>query len=373
MELFEDVEFNSFPTKYQAIINRVNNVKPVKYGKTRNFINGDVTYLSPYLSRGIISTKLVLNTVLNQGYNPKQIEKFIQELAWRDYWQQIWISKGTNINQDLKHTQKPVSHFNISKALVDAKTGIDAIDQAITKFYKTGYLHNHLRMYIASLACNVGHNHWKIPAKWMYYHLLDADWASNALSWQWVAGTNSNKKYIANQENINKYCFTNQKDTFLDVSYDRLSKIEIPTALQDVTNINLTTTLPQPKKIAVTPNLPTYIYNFYNLDPLWDQQIRANRILLLEPSHFKDYPVSKHSIDFILKFATQNIDNIQVYVGEFNTLAKTYNLTNINFKEHPLNTHYQGKETSRDWMFNVKGYYPSFFAFWKKCKKQLVY
>jgi deoxyribodipyrimidine photo-lyase len=69
-------------------------------------------------------------------------------------------------------------------------------------------------MYIASLACNVAQSQWRIPAKWMYYHLLDADWASNALSWQWVAGTNSNKKYFANQNNINKYCFTKANEYF---------------------------------------------------------------------------------------------------------------------------------------------------------------
>mgnify|MGYP000380202181 CR=1 FL=1 len=133
--------------------------------------------------------------------------------------------KENEINFDLKNKQLKVSNTAISKSILEANTGIKAIDTAITSFYNNGYLHNHLRMYIASLACNVAQSHWNFPAKWMYYHLLDADWASNALSWQWVAGTNSNKKYIANQDNINKYCHTKQSNTFLDISYDDFKKV----------------------------------------------------------------------------------------------------------------------------------------------------
>ena len=372
MELFENQD-SIFPTPYSEILQRVRNIDPVKYGSTRNYINGAVTYLSPYISRGIISTKFILSQILNRGYKPAQIEKFIQELAWRDYWQQIWITKEDAINKDLKHEQKPISNTAISKAIVDANTGIEAIDNGIQEFYKTGYLHNHLRMYIASIACNMGQSHWKVPAQWMYYNLLDADWASNALSWQWAAGANANKKYVANQDNINKYCFTQQKNTFLDVSYDAFNTLEIPSILKDTPPLVLKTPLPKQKIIVIDETLPTCIYNFYNLDPLWKKDSSVNRILLLEPSHFSNYPVSQKTIDFIINISKENIANIQIYVGEFNNLIKAYNCENIYYKEHPLNNHYKGIEESRDWMFDVKGYYPSFFAFWKQCKKQLTY
>ncbi len=378
MKLFEHLE-PIFPTYWVEILQRVHNIDPIKYGSTRNFINGSVTYLSPYISRGIISTKFILSEVLNRGYKPTQIEKFIQELAWRDYWQQIWIAKGDAINQDLKHEQKPVSNTSISKAMVESNLGIEAIDKATQKFYKTGYLHNHLRMYIASISCNIARSHWKLPAQWMHYNLLDADWASNALSWQWVAGANANKKYVANQDNINKYCFTQQKNTFLDVPYEAFNTLEIPKILKDTPLLVLKTPLPKQQIIAIDETLPTYIYNFYNLDPLWKKDISANRILLLEPSHFEQYPVSQKTIDFIIAFSEENIANIQIYTGEFNDLITTYNFRtasgtgrNIYYKEHPLNNHYEGIQEPREWMFNVQGYYPSFFAFWKKCKKQLT-
>ncbi len=372
MELFEE-ELPIFPLSYAEIMQRLRRVDPIKYGATRNYLNGAVSYLSPYISRGVISTKLVLAEILGRGFKPAQIEKFIQELAWRDYWQLVWIAKGDAINQDLKHQQKPISNRQISNAIVDAKTGIIAIDTAIRNFYKTGYLHNHMRMYIAAIACNMSQSHWKVPAQWMYFHLLDADWASNALSWQWVAGANSNKKYVANQDNINKYCGTNQKKSFLDIPYEQFASLDIPEHLKETSPLNLQTVLPKPEALRIDKNLPSHIYNFYNVDPLWKKDTPANRILLLEPSHFKQYPVSQKSIDFILSISKVNIENIQIYVGEFETLVADYELLNVFYKEHPLNNHYSGIKEERDWMFEVKGYYPSFYSFWKKCKKQLRY
>ena len=372
MELFEDQD-SIFPTAYAEILQRVRFIDPIKYGSTRNYTNGSVSYLSPYISRGIISTKYILSEILNRGYSPSKIEKFIQELAWRDYWQQIWIAKGDAINQDIKNRQSPIANYAIPKAIVEAKTGIEAIDNAIQDFYKTGYVHNHIRMYIASIACNIAQSYWKVPGQWMYYHLLDADWASNALSWQWVAGANANKKYVANQDNINKYCFSQQKNTFLDLPYTALTALEIPEILKETPEILLKTPLPKQRPIAIAENRPTYIYNFYNLDPLWGKEVEANRVLLLEPSHFKQYPVSQKTIDFILSFSEENIANIQIYIGEFEDLISNYSSQNIYYKEHPFNKHYIGIEEPRDWMFAVEGYYPSFFAFWKKCKKQLRY
>ena len=371
MELFNQ-QVSIFPTTYSEILQRIRHIDPIRYGTTRNYINGAVSHLSPYISRGVISTKFVFSEIINRGYHPDKIEKFIQELAWRDYWQQIWIAKRDDINQDLKHQQFHVSNRSISAVINKGETGIHAIDTAIKEFYKTGYIHNHLRMYIASIACNVGQSHWEIPAKWMYYHLLDADWASNALSWQWVAGTNAHKKYIANQDNINKYCFTNQKKTFLDVSYEELARIEIPEILKETSLIKLKTPLPKQQIIDFKKQAPTLLYNFYNLDPNWKKDIVANRILLLEPSIFSKYPIAQKTIDFVLALSQENIPNIQVFVGEFHELQNKYHHQKIIFKEHPLNYNYEGIQESRDWMFNVKGYHSSFFSFWKKCKKEMV-
>ncbi|MDB4293657.1 deoxyribodipyrimidine photolyase [Maribacter sp.] len=361
-----------FPSTYTEILCRVDTIDPLNYGRTRNFVDGAVSYLSPYISRGILSTKFVFQHLLDKGYQVRAIEKFIQELAWRDYWQQVWIAKGNAIDSDLRHSQPEVRNEEMPRAVFEGKTGIQAIDSAIKDFYRTGYMHNHLRMYVASIACNLGKSHWKIPAQWMYYHLLDADWASNALSWQWVAGANSNKKYVANQENINTYCYTAQSNTFLDIPYEALPTIQIPNLLIDTLVPELLTPLPEKKKITIDSKLPTLLYSFYNLDPLWKADVAVNRILLLEPSHFIKYPIGQKSMDFMLDLS-QNIKKIQVYVGEFDELITEYTNIDVYFKEHPSNMHYKGNQEPRDWMFNVTGYYPSFFAFWKKCKKELIY
>ena len=188
---------------------------PREYGKTRNFQWGSVSRLSPYISRGVISTRFVYDNLVERFKDLRPFEKFVQELAWRDYWQRVW--QQHDIDEDIRQPQDSISHFEMPKAIIDGQTGIEVVDSAIKELYDTGYMHNHMRMYVASIVCNVGQCYWSEGAKWMYAHLKDADWGSNALSWQWVAGSNSAKKYYANQENINKYFNSQQRGTFLDL------------------------------------------------------------------------------------------------------------------------------------------------------------
>ncbi len=359
-----------FPTSYDLIVERINAINPIKYAKTRNFINGDVTYLSAYISRGVISVQQIMEAVLQKGYKPYEIEKFLQELAWREYYQRVWQVKKELIFADLKQPQPDFLHYQIPTAIVNASTGIQVIDDQINAFYSTGYLHNHIRMYLAAMVCNNAKSHWLTPARWMYFHLLDGDLASNSCSWQWVAGSFSSKKYYCNQENINKYTGTNQAQTFLDDSYEHIATMPVPNVLEATTTLDLKTNLPQTEVPILDISKPTLLYNSYNLDPVWRATENVNRVLLLEPSHFNKYPVSEKVIDFIIGLS-KNIDGIIVYVGEVDALIKQYeDLTNSNAfisKEHPAFEYYPGIKDSRDWMFpNTEGYYPSFFGFWKK-------
>jgi deoxyribodipyrimidine photo-lyase len=360
-----------FPTRYPEILAMVAAIDPVRYAKSRNFIDGAVTRLSPYISRGVISTRQVMQHLLESGYASSDLEKLLQELAWRDFFQQVWRSRGEGINQDLRQPQPGYTHTEMPSAILQGSTGITGIDNGIKGLFETGYMHNHVRMYTAALACNIGLSHWKTPAQWMYYHLLDADWASNACSWQWVAGAFSGKKYYANQENINRYTATRDVGTYLDTDYAALSDMKLPQALQARVSPALSTPLPRQTSIQVDPALPTLLYNFYNLDPRWHAELNANRVLLLEPSVFGRYPVSAKSIAFLLALA-ENIPGIQVFVGELADLTQTYLLRDYHYKEHPLNSHYQGTEEPRDWMFPaVTGEFGSFFAFWKKAERSL--
>jgi deoxyribodipyrimidine photo-lyase len=148
--------------------------------------------------------------------------------------------------------------------------------------------------------------------------------------------------------------------------------MEIPERLLSIVKEKLTTPLPQKVQIDVKSSLPTYIYNWYNLDPKWGSEIEVNRILILEPSAFQHYPISEKSVDFMIQLA-KNIEAVQIFVGEFEEFVRIHQPSDIYFKEHPLNTNYTGTEVARDWMFDVTGYFSSFFGYWKKCKKQLKY
>ena len=351
---------------YNKLLQKVQKFNAVSYGYSRNYIDGDVSRLSPYISRGAISTKTIFNKILNAGYEFNQCSKiftrtFLEGLLAKK-WQQL-----VNIDVDLKNIQSPTLFHSLPSSVINHRTSITAIDQSVKELYETGYMHNHLRMYTAGVCCNIGQYHWLSPAKWMYFHLLDGDWGSNALSWQWVAGTNSNKKYIANQENINKYCHTKDKGTFLDMSYEKLLKYDyVPKELQNQISPDYIYDLPKNELLEIDNKLPTFIYNSYNLDSNWKKDKIGNRILLFEPSHFKKYPISNKVISFIIELSKE-IKGIKIAVMEFDELLTFIEKkSNIFFKEHPFNNHYKGNEEERDWIFpeiDAKG---SFFNYWKK-------
>ena len=360
-----------FPTDWDSIQDRIHSIEPIKYASTRNFENGALTLLGPYISRGVISTKRVLEHIQSLDLEWKSTEKLVQELAWRDYWQQVWEAKRNKIESDLNFEQKEIVHSGVPRAIVDAKTGIEAIDAAIENFYKTGYLHNHMRMYIASICCNIGKYHWSAPAKWMYANLLDGDLASNHLSWQWVAGTFSNRKYVANQENINKYFTSAQRNTFLDVPYEAFNNLEVPDVLMQSNEANIEINYPESIGKQELEEKKTLIYNYYNLDPQWHKGENVQRVLLIEPAVFEHYPISQKCMDFAVGLSA-NIKDIKIFVGSFNELQVQLKDAEIVFKEHPLNTNYQGIQEDREWMSSVVGYFPGFFKFLNKAKKQLV-
>ena len=359
-----------FPTDLSSILSRIESVEPDKYAKTRNYGDGAVTYLSPYISRGVISTKQVYEYTMSLDMPWYKVEKFVQELAWRDYWQLVWQDKGEGIHTDLKNEQTDVVSHGLPKAILDANTGIDAVDKAIETLYTTGYMHNHMRMYVASICCNIAKCHWLTPARWMYSHLLDGDLASNQLSWQWVAGAFSNKKYYANQGNINKFFDSRQTGTFLDVDYSEFPSMEIPKRLEETVENEISTNLPDLDPPKLDKDKKTLVYNYYNLDPNWHKEDKYQKVLLLGPSVYERYPVANKNIDFVINL-TKNIEGLQIFVGEFEELANIVNQENIIYKEHPLNSHYKGTEEAREWISSVKGYHSSFFSYWKKAKKEL--
>lgn len=208
-------------------------IDPIKYGRTRNFSDGHITRLSPYVSRGIISLDEIRNHALLQCSQPVQIIKFLQELGWRDYWQRLYEHNPQWIWNSVEPYKTGLTEAEYADELPEdiaqAKTGVACIDAFITELIETGYMHNHARMYVASYVVHWRRIKWQAGAKWFLHHLLDGDPASNNLSWQWVASTFSNKPYIFNLENVDKY-FSKAVDTSafnnqpLNASYETLKK-----------------------------------------------------------------------------------------------------------------------------------------------------
>ncbi|SFH83406.1 FAD-binding domain-containing protein [Halpernia frigidisoli] len=298
-----------------------------------------------------------------------EVERLVQELAWREFFQNVWSHKKDGIFSDIKNQQINDENSGIPKAVLNAETGIEVLDDAVNELYETGYIHNHLRMYLSSVCTNIAHFHWFESAKWLYYNLLDGDLASNHLSWQWVCGTFSSKKYFANQDNLNKYFNSKQKNTFLDVDYSEFDDLKVPEILKESQKLNLMTILP----ILPKPNLEnkkTLLFNYYNLDFKWHKDKDFQKVFLLEPSIFEKFPVSEKCIEFALKLS-ENIPNIKIFIGEFSDLVSEISAENISFKEHPLNLHYEGNSEKISNLFTVETECSSFFSYWKKVKKGL--
>ena len=216
---------------------KLEQIDPIKYSYTRNYGDGKVTKLSPYISHGILSLNEVRNKAIEKSAQVLQIDKFIQELAWRDFWQRI-ISLNSHLAwEDAEPYKTGFLSSNYANELpediLQAKTGVACIDAFIKELITTGYIHNHARMYLASYVVHFRKIKWQVGAKWFLSHLLDGDIASNNLSWQWVASTFSNKAYIFNLENVDKY-FGKLVDTSpnsnqcLNYTYEQLNKLLFP-------------------------------------------------------------------------------------------------------------------------------------------------
>ncbi|MBD2353143.1 deoxyribodipyrimidine photo-lyase [Tolypothrix sp. FACHB-123] len=184
-------------------------VEPGLYAKTRNFLTGNVTQLSPYIRYGVLSLREIRDYVLDKVQNRDDATKLINELGWRDYWQRLYAKLGNNIWQDQEEykTGYTIAEYSLllPQDIKDGNTGLVCIDNFSRELRETGYLHNHMRMWLAAYIVHWRRICWQAGAKWFLEHLLDGDPASNNMSWQWVASTFSHKPYFFNRENLERY------------------------------------------------------------------------------------------------------------------------------------------------------------------------
>ena len=216
-----------FHVDLEDVLNRVRAIDPRAYERGRNDLDGASTWLGPFITHGVISTRDVAELVL-EGRTAKECEKLLNELGWREFFHRTWQLEGERIFGDLRHPQDNARSEVPPAAVLDADTGVDGIDVPIRHVVAEGTMHNHARLWTAAVTTRFARTWWLEPARWLHFHLLDGDLASNHLSWQWVAGTSRAKPYVMNQDNVDKFAGTDQHGTWLDVSYEELDALALP-------------------------------------------------------------------------------------------------------------------------------------------------
>ena len=207
MRLFKTKE-ESFDLLDNFIAKNIQN-----YSSKRNFDFGpkdrsNVSQMSPYISHRILTEYDVIKRVL-QKKTYKNVEKFIQEVFWRLYWRG-WLESRPRVWDDflgdLKSLEKNKHYYNAIEGL----TEVECFNYWVKELRENGFLHNHTRMWFASIWIFTLNLPWQLGAEFFLKHLTDADSASNTLSWRWVAGLQTKgKHYLARNWNIEK--FTNGK------------------------------------------------------------------------------------------------------------------------------------------------------------------
>ena len=192
--------FPKSKSKLIESIKQFSDTQILSYSSDRNFDYGiphkNVSRLSPYLRRRFISEYEVLKIILNK-HKYENIEKFIEEIFWRTYWKG-WLETHPYVYKEyeLKH------HHQI----IPTKTGIKCFDHWKDELIETGYLHNHSRMWFASIWIFTLKYSWESGANFFKNNLIDWCPASNTLGWRWVAGIQTiGKPYIARAENIKHF------------------------------------------------------------------------------------------------------------------------------------------------------------------------
>lgn len=190
-----------------AALERLRSFDPRTYAATRNdVIRRGVSALSPYIRHGVLSLPELRDYLITTYGAGPGVAKFVNELAWRAFWQLLYAALGERIEQDLEPPKYPMRRRPDLPADVETgTTGLPCIDTALAELFATGYLHNHARMWVAAYLQHWRGVDWRAGAALFYRHLLDGDPASNNLSWQWVGGLFSRKPYFFNRQNVDRF------------------------------------------------------------------------------------------------------------------------------------------------------------------------
>ena len=329
-----------FEPSREAALKKLNNFIEsglYNYSKLRNFDFGpnersNISCLSPYITHGIISEKEVIKLSLKK-FSFLKNEKFIQEVLWRIYWKG-WLELRPNVWSDYltdlkKLKQEYINNKNYFDA-IEGKTKVQCFNTWVEELKNYNYLHNHTRMWFASIWIFTLGLPWQLGADFFMKYLYDGDCASNTLGWRWVAGIQTKgKNYVASEWNIKK--FTNSR-------FNNIKINENPVPIIDKKNYSIIDNSFLSSNISNNQNLLIFENN-----------------LCFEQSDFKDQ--SFKNLYFVFNENKTRQTKLDEKVIDFKKSLINDQIENLNSKS--LNCEMIGIEDLKDVKENLLALYPS--------------
>ena len=341
----------------------------INYNSKRNFDFGpkerkNVSCLSPYITHRLITEYETVERVLKKRPYQK-VEKYIQEIFWRVYWKG-WLELRPKVWTDFTEDLKNIKDDEKIQQAVNGKTQISCFNDWVNEIKEFNYLHNHTRMWFASIWIFTLKLPWQKGAEFFLKYLLDGDAASNTLSWRWVAGLQTKgKNYSAQSWNIEK--FTNNK-------YKNIRLVENPIPLQDKREYKLTeienfNDFEKVKNLIFFENdLNLENYNLHNYQNIYclllendkrkiklDQKVLDFKRIIIKnhlKTSSKDIKFLENSQNLNILDGVKELDVIYPSIGENLSFIKRLNKTkNIKFR------FLKNEKDLFCWNFSNKGYF----------------
>jgi len=342
-----------------------------EYSRLRNFDFGpkkrsNVSCLSPYITHGIINEKEVIQKSLNK-FSFSKNEKFIQEVLWRTYWKgwlelrpNVWTDYLAELNQIKNEFQNNEDYLSA----IDGKTKIDCFNEWVKELKENNYLHNHTRMWFASIWIFTLELPWQLGAEFFMQHLYDGDAASNTLGWRWVAGVQTQgKHYLASEWNIKK--FTNNRFQNIKLNENAPSKVSEKSYQIIKQDFNNPQIIEEKNLLIFENNLSFEITDFKENDfkkiylvsnKNENRTIKLSEKLVKFKSHLiedQEQRLKNQSIDCQIIDISELI-NIENYYGLYPTVGE--NLDFINSNNLKIDFLYRNLDQSA-WQYCNKGFF----------------
>ena len=294
-----------------------------EYTKLRNFDFGpdhrsNTSCLSPYITHGTINELEIINKSLNK-FSFSKNEKFIQEVLWRVYWKG-WLELRPNVWSDyLIELDKIKNDFKDNQNYLNAlegKTNIECFNYWVNELKENNYLHNHTRMWFASIWIFTLELPWQLGAEFFMQHLFDGDAASNTLGWRWVAGVQTQgKHYLASEWNIKK--FTNNR--FQDIKLNENANPIFNDKIYSINKENFSNSdILENKNLVIFENNMTYEFSDF-------KDHKFKKIFLISNETNRKIKLSEK----VLKFKTNLLKDQKIRLEEKSINCEIININDL--------------------------------------------